>query len=1816
MKKLARSTYSKIAFFITGIGSLVWFLMRVIPKPSRAGYPCMRAAAPVASAFVLYVLGLFATAAFFKKSKKFFSQSRHVLASIFLIAGICSAMLTTFTSDKPLYADIQAFDQPVNAPMGSAKGIYPGRVVMIHNPDATNYSCPNTLSNPYWSNSYNTQTVVDNMVSAAIQTLTGTNTDAAAWDAIFKYYNQAHGKGSVDYSSIKNEKIFIKTNSVSGYSWNSTSKEPNVYNAETTPQVVLAVLRQLVNNAGVPKNNIYVGDPMRHIYQHCYTMWYPEFSGVHFLDNTITTDGRELAVKGTTNQVFYSDKGTVLGASVTSDRLYQIFSDTEYLINLPQLKAHARAGISMFAKNHFGSHTRSSADHLHLGLVDPQQNGGVRTGTPPLYRTQVDLMAHRLLGGKTLFYLLDALWAGSEAVDPPTKWSLTPFNCENAGGDWTSAIIASQDPVAVESVGFDLLRNEYSNYPNMQGVDDYLHQTADPSVRPGANLNYYDPENDGVALTTSLGVHEHWNNAANKEYTRNLGTGSGIEFLYTRIITSGVLSPFGTTQGTPSEAQTYTVSGNCLMTDITVSAPAGFQISTNGTNYYSSLTLTPTLWMVPTTTIYVRLTGAATGTFNGNITHSTKGATSVNVPVSGAVGQPRLEFVSFPSSGIINTGFTTFTVEARRINNTVDNTFNGTVTLSKASGPTTGTLSGTLTFNAVSGIATFSDVQVNEPGSYTLNATTGGSFQQATSGTINVSSGTATVGDYRSNAATMNWSSSTGWQRYNGSSWVTTTTPPTASDDNTITIRNGHTITIDANVTADQVVVESGGQLRLTSGTLTIANGTGDDFVVNGTLYRSGGTITTTGNLVFGAGGTYQHALNGSSIPSATWNTASTCLVTGVTGTVPTGLNPPGGFGNFTWNCTGQTSTIYLASNMTVKGDFTIVSTGGADHQNRSLRMTNTTTGYTINVGGNFNVQSPATFKMNNNAGSCVLNIAGNLNIAGQSSGTTGFYLNSSGSAGSSATVNLTGDLNVSSGYLIFSDDGGSRPAILNLAGDFNHTGGSIQNNSTNSGYVGTVNFTGTGMQTFNSTGVTSGHLINFTVNNGAYLQMGSAGTVINGAGTFTLSKGATLGITSPTGIVATGYVAGNIQVIGNRSYGTGANYIYNGAGAQSTGNGLPATVSNLTFDNAGVAVTFTSACSITNNFSVTAGSAANLGIWSHTAGSLTLGGALQVNCTYGGTGSSAGSINSTYFGPATGVVTVGNGNDCVSPGMWLGGTSVEWNVAGNWYGNNIPASGTNVFITSGAVRQPVISGPTTALCNRLTVYPGAALTIAPAGKATFASIINNGTLNLSSDALGIASLIVDTYTGNPANIQMYLTGGGDAGTYAWHFISSPVQGLPTSTFTGTTYDLARYVESLPVNGGVPPYSFQRGWIGYDGWNYYTSDGLPYNEARSFDENGPVPNGLRLGLGYNYWHDLDEDPDPDPVTYTFPGAINTSAVSSALSYSGVDDNLSGYNLLGNPFTCGLNWDNITASGYPQNTGTMIYFTRNSQSCTYQNGVGNPSWVNGHIPPMQGFFVKTGTGFTSGSVLLTTAAREHNTTSRYKGDKASISLVRLSITENEKSYETVVRFDNEAKSGADLYFDAPVMFLSPDVASIYTSLGSRDFNINGLPFPETSVEIPVNVNLLKEGSHVITAIEIQELASYKVSLKDITTGSTVDLNSVKEYSFSAPAGLVKDRFILTVTNISTGIEDPVNEEDMFSIYHGFGNINILPLSDQWDGMTGSIKVMDLSGKTIISQQDNEFRKNTLIRIPFNGTKGIYIVEIKSVVNRYTGKVSVR
>lgn len=90
----------------------------------------------------------------------------------------------------------------------------------------------------------------------------------------------------------------------------------------------------------------------------------------------------------------------------------------------------------------------------------------------------------------------------------------------------------------------------------------------------------------------------------------------------------------------PSAAQTFTVSGSNLTSNVTVTAPTNFEVSKDGSSYAGSQTITAS-GTLSATTIYVRLkSGLAVNSYSGNITVASTGATSKTVSLSGSVTAP------------------------------------------------------------------------------------------------------------------------------------------------------------------------------------------------------------------------------------------------------------------------------------------------------------------------------------------------------------------------------------------------------------------------------------------------------------------------------------------------------------------------------------------------------------------------------------------------------------------------------------------------------------------------------------------------------------------------------------------------------------------------------------------------------------------------------------------------------------------------------------------------------------------------------------------------------------------------------------------------------------------------------------------------------------------------------------------------------------------------------------------------------------------------------------------------------------------------
>ena len=405
-------------------------------------------------------------------------------------------------------------------PIGLARGVHPGRVVWVHDPDVTDWAGPG--EGHWYDPQHLSQDRVSAMMEQAVCQLAGESSVGAAWKALFRHFNQGRGRADTEYRA--GEKLAIKPNWV-GMIWREGNVDLETYRLirrqdymNTAPQMLIALIDQLVSAAGVAPADITVCDTLAYMAEEYYRPMRDAFPDVAYEDFGGQAGRRP--VRASSVPFYWSCRPE----GVATDYVPESFARADYLINFANLKAHTGAGVTLCAKNHFGSLVRWP---VQAGYYNMHRH--CFTKKTAVYRENVDLLGHAQLGGKTVLNLIDGLFPGKHPIDhAPRRWDSPPFD-----GHWACSLLASQDPVAIDSVGFDFLWSEWSDHPRNPGADDYLHEAALAHDPPSGT--FYDPNHptDQQRLA-SLGVHEHWNNARDRQYSRNLEAGEGIELVAVR----------------------------------------------------------------------------------------------------------------------------------------------------------------------------------------------------------------------------------------------------------------------------------------------------------------------------------------------------------------------------------------------------------------------------------------------------------------------------------------------------------------------------------------------------------------------------------------------------------------------------------------------------------------------------------------------------------------------------------------------------------------------------------------------------------------------------------------------------------------------------------------------------------------------------------------------------------------------------------------------------------------------------------------------------------------------------------------------------------------------------------------------------------------------------------------------------------------------------------------------------------------------------------------------------------------------------------
>ncbi len=625
------------------------------------------------------------------------------------------------------------------------------------------------------------------------------------------------------------------------------------------------------------------------------------------------------------------------------------------------------------------------------------------------------------------------------------------------------------------------------------------------------------------------------------------------------------------------------------------------------------------------------------------------------------------------------------------------------------------------------------------------------------------------TGDFQS-VQSGNWNSVNTWARFDGANWITPAPNTPTNADGVIHIQNSHTVTITANVTTDQTYVDAGGTLVVNGGiTLTIAAGPGDDLTIDGLLSNNGtvtisssfpffafirvngifgnaGTISgaNASTLSFEAGSSYDHQQDGGSIPTANWNTSSTCLISGITGTALSGgLNQ--NFGHFTWNCPGQTASVidFNGSLTTVTGNLSFLSTNG------NFVFLTTGTAYTLNISGNLIISGASTFVGFNSTVNATVNVSGNF-----SSTNSTIYFTNTGNL----TLDVNGDFTITGGTInVAFNSSGS--VDINAAQNFTLSS-SPSISGTGSGTY-QLNFDGTSPQVYSATSAFEG--FTYIIKKNATVTVDNTSYFL-GTGGFTMEDLSTLqvGSTDSNGAIQTGTSGGNIRVGGTRTFPSQPNsctIVYNGTSAQVIGNGFPTEDGvNLTVDNAS---------GVSMNGDLTVGGILNL-----LSGDLTIGtNTLTLKGSEAGTGSLVGGDNSNLIIRGTGTF----GTLRFTTGTLKDFTINRTSTGTITLGNDLIVKGTltdSVGTLEIDDRILTISGPFAGGSGNFSTNGSSAVIIDNSGTITgnlnfdrgdnlgmLTMNRNSGTLNTSSSAVVIDTLYLTDGTINNSNLSINANG-------------------------------------------------------------------------------------------------------------------------------------------------------------------------------------------------------------------------------------------------------------------------------------------------------------------------------------------------------------------------------------------------------------------------------------------------------------------------
>ncbi|MBQ4547718.1 MAG: T9SS type A sorting domain-containing protein [Bacteroidales bacterium] len=329
-----------------------------------------------------------------------------------------------------------------------------------------------------------------------------------------------------------------------------------------------------------------------------------------------------------------------------------------------------------------------------------------------------------------------------------------------------------------------------------------------------------------------------------------------------------------------------------------------------------------------------------------------------------------------------------------------------------------------------------------------------------------------------------------------------------------------------------------------------------------------------------------------------------------------------------------------------------------------------------------------------------------------------------------------------------------------------------------------------------------------------------------------------------------------------------------------------------------------------------------------------------------------------------------------------------------------------------------------------------------------------------------------------------------------------------------------------------------------------THDLYRYNEANAMWEN--VKNTehsdfttLEAGRGYIYANTADTE-------LSFTGTLNTAAVKQQLSASHTE--LTGFNLIGNPFTYDIALENITGAELASGFYTLT-----------KEGAWGASISS--IGACQGALVKT---TAASEITINPAAASKRTASENNG--------ALAITVSNAKYSDVAYVSFNEGIGLD-----KINHRNANIPMVYVPVNGKNFAIATMS--QDVNEIPVSFKASTMGQYTIS-VEAVDCEFNEMYLTDRMTGEKVNL-LLEDYTFVATSNDNANRFVIS---FATTMPESVAEN---FIYINNGNMIINNIEGN-----AVVRVLDVLGRPVAEYNVTESANISTATL----SSGVYLIQM--------------